>query len=90
MRGALRKQFYLESAAGLTSITLLILALAWRNWIEIAFGLDPDRGSGLAELAVVVFFAAIALTSSLGAGWELRRVVASPRLSAGSGDPDLG
>ena len=85
MRGRLRILFYLESAGAVSSIALLALTLAWRNWIEIAFGFDPDRNSGFAELAVVAVCLAIACACSLGAGWEWRRARAGLRLRAETG-----
>jgi hypothetical protein len=77
MRRRLRRHFYLNPAAALTSIALLILTLVWRNWIEIAFGIDPDRNSGLTELGAAAVCTEVALAGSRGAGWEWKRAKAS-------------
>jgi apolipoprotein N-acyltransferase len=90
MRGRLRILFYLESAGAVASIALLALTLAWRNWIEIVFGVDPDRNSGLAEIAVVAAFAAIAFACSLRAGWEWRRARAGLQLQTDPGSTRRG
>jgi hypothetical protein len=48
-----RLRFWIESAAATVSATLLVLTLVWRTWIETAFGVDPDAGSGSLEYAIV-------------------------------------
>jgi apolipoprotein N-acyltransferase len=90
MRGRLRIFFYLEAMAALIGVALLALTLVWRNWIEIVFGVDPDRNSGLAELAVIALCVAIALACSLGAGWEWRRAKAALGLQVEGGGSHLG
>jgi apolipoprotein N-acyltransferase len=90
MRGRLRIYFYLEAMAALIGVALLALTLIWRNWIEIAFGVDPDGNSGLAELAVFAVCVAIALACSLGAGWEWRRAKATLRLQVDGGGSQMG
>jgi apolipoprotein N-acyltransferase len=80
MRVRLRIVFYLEAIAALIGVALLALTLVWRNWIEVAFGVDPDHNSGVAELAVIAVCVAIALACSLSAGWEWRRAKAAVRL----------
>lgn len=61
-----RRSFWIELALALVSFALLLLTLAWPEWIEGLFGLDPDAGSGAAEWAVA---AAFAISSAV---WGLR------------------
>lgn len=45
---------------------LFLATLAWRDWIELVLGVDPDRGSGLLEwaLTAVTAFGAIAFAAT--------------------------
>ena len=64
MRDATRSM-RLEFALAVVSVGLLILTLAWSNWIEAVFGLDPDHGDGSFEWAVVGSTAVAAIMFSL-------------------------
>lgn len=55
--GFSRRSFWIEFALALVSLALLLLTLAWPEWIEGLFGVDPDAGSGAAEWAVAAAFA---------------------------------
>ena len=35
------------------SLLVLVMTLVWKEWIEIVFRVDPDRGSGAAEWLIV-------------------------------------
>lgn len=61
-----RRSFWIELALALVSLALLLLTLAWPEWIEALFGVEPDGGSGAAEWAVA---AAFAISSAV---WGLR------------------
>jgi hypothetical protein len=76
MRRTLRGRFWAELVLSSTSTLLLALTLIWRDWIEIAFGVDPDRNNGSAEWALVVGFALITVLTSADAWREWRRAVA--------------
>jgi len=72
-QGSLRKRFWVESvAAGLCTI-LFLVTLAWHDWLELVFGIDPDNGSGAVEWLIVGVTVALALTCSLLARIEWRR-----------------
>lgn len=75
-RPPVRARFWVESAiAGLLTLAVL-LTFAWPEWIEEAFGVDPDGGSGALEWALVGIGLVLALLLALVARAEWRR--ASP------------
>ncbi len=53
MKQQLRPLFWIEAAAALLNAGLLVMTLVWADWIELAFDIDPDAGSGALEWAVV-------------------------------------
>jgi hypothetical protein len=57
--------------AGLTG-TFGAVTVVWHDWIEIAFGVDPDHGSGSLEWLCVAVFAAAAISFALLARAEWR------------------
>jgi len=72
-----RRRFYVELTLGAASGLLLTLTLLWKDWIELAFHVDPDEGSGTlewglagAQLAFTILFAALAAV-------EFRRTLAA-------------
>jgi hypothetical protein len=52
MTRSVRHRFWWEAALVATTGTLAVLTAIWHEWIEV-LGLDPDRGDGSAEWAVV-------------------------------------
>ena len=74
--GVLRR-FWIEAALGWLSVTLAVLTLVWQDWIELTFGLDPDRGSGAAEWVIVMTSAATALACAALARAEWHRAAAA-------------
>ncbi|WP_394769048.1 hypothetical protein [Lacisediminihabitans sp.] len=68
-----RRRFWLEIIAATVSIGLLAVTLLWKEWIEIAFRMDPDKGSGALEWLIVAVSAAVAVALLAGAGYEWRR-----------------
>jgi hypothetical protein len=46
-------RFWLELGLAASSAVLLLLTLVWRDWIELVLRVDPDRGSGSFEWAIV-------------------------------------
>jgi hypothetical protein len=68
-----RMRYMLELACAVASGILAVLTLAAHDWIEVVFGVDPDGGSGLVEVAIVVtlFVACAALAAD---AYRLRRL----------------
>jgi hypothetical protein len=48
-----RPRFWFEAVAATVSLIVGGLTLSRPNWIEIVFGVDPNRGSGLLEWLTV-------------------------------------
>lgn len=72
----LRRRYWLEVGLAGVAAALTVLTLVTREWIELIFGVDPDRGSGALEWGIVLGVGAIAVISALAARAERRRVVA--------------
>ena len=48
-----RTRFWLEAMLAALTTGLFILTLLSRNWIEMVFGVDPDKSSGSLEWLIV-------------------------------------
>jgi uncharacterized membrane protein len=72
-----RLRYVVELACAVVSGMLAVLTLAAHDWIEVVFGVQPDGGSGLAEVAIVVTLFAVsgALTADV---FRLRRLERAP------------
>jgi hypothetical protein len=86
----LRRRFWFEAVAATVSLIVGGLTLSRPNWIEIVFGVDPDRGSGLLEWLIVAVSVAVVLGASGLARREWRRRLtldgpATPTSPASSG-----
>ena len=55
---------------------LAVVTILWPTWIESITGLEPDAGSGAAEWAVVVVFAAAAVGAAALARRNYRSIKA--------------
>jgi hypothetical protein len=68
-----------RTALAALSTLLAVTSVLWPTWIE-ALGVDPDRGSGAAEVVVtaLVFAAAVVLGLAASRDWRRRRTVARP------------
>jgi hypothetical protein len=65
-------RFWVEGIAAGAAFLLLVVTLVWPSWIELAFGMDPDRGSGVVEWLIVLVAAMGLLGSSALALHEWR------------------
>lgn len=72
MRNSLRRRFWIE--LGVASATVLVFAVTITHsaWIELVFGVDPDRGSGAFEwaLAAGLTLVAVAIIVSMRYEWS--------------------
>jgi len=61
------------------SAVLLVGTLAWPDWIEIVFRVDPDHGSGWLEWAIVIVAFTLMVMCSAGARrqWRATRLAAA-------------
>ena len=75
MRKALRLRFWLETGLAIVTGILFVITLIQRNWIEVAFGVDPDNGNGTLEWLIVaaLLIATIALFTLASYEWRKAR-----------------
>lgn len=73
-----RHRFWLESVLGSGTGSLALVTLVWRDWIEVVFGIDPDRGNGTAEWLTVLILVIITVSLAAGACMEWRRAGPAP------------
>lgn len=81
MRLLLRWRFWLEVLLAAANGLLGLITLVWRDWIEAAFGWDPDHHGGSLEWLIVVglLAAALLLGAVARAEWGRATVLASAR-----------
>jgi len=76
-RTRLRGRFWVEAALAVIAGLLTVLTIAVPEWIEVAFNIDPDQGSGLLELGITLGAIAAALVSIVSAALEWLRAARS-------------
>jgi hypothetical protein len=77
MNSQVRARFWLESTLAASSGLLAPLTVLRRDWIEAVTRLDPDRGSGSLEWAIVAALVLLCLAASAAARSERRRPLAA-------------
>jgi hypothetical protein len=77
----LSRAFWLHAASSAAAALLLVVTLVVPDWIEVALGVDPDRGSGLAEWAVMGVLVVLIVAAGRGARreWQLAATPAPAR-----------
>ena len=73
-----RGWFWLELGLAIGNLALAALTILWDEWIELAFRVDPDAGSGALEWSIVGVTAVLSLTCLALARWEWRRAAIQP------------
>lgn len=63
---------WLKASLAAVALSLGVLTIVTRDWIEVILGVDPDGGSGSIEWLIVTVFFATALLIARVAGWEWR------------------
>jgi hypothetical protein len=71
--GPARRRFWVEASLAGACVLAFALTLAWREWIEALFRVDPDAGSGALEWGIVSVLGLAAVAFSLVARTEWRR-----------------
>jgi hypothetical protein len=74
MKKKLGIPFWSETILGSIAAFLAVLTLAWPDWIEGVFGVDPDHHSGSLEWAIAAGFFVAAIVCAALARREWRRV----------------
>ncbi|MEU8528374.1 MULTISPECIES: ABC transporter permease [Streptomyces] len=77
MKSRLRTRGWFETVAAAISGCLFLVTLAWPDWIEGVFGVDPDKHSGALEWAIVAVALCATVVFSLLARGEWRRAQVS-------------
>ena len=76
--GEARIRFWIESLCAVLGAALLVLTVFTREWIELAFRIDPDGGSGLLEVGIAGGLLACTAVSATLARKEWRLANARP------------
>jgi hypothetical protein len=69
-----RVRFWIEVGLAIITGILFVLTLITREWIEIIFRVDPDRGSGELEWLVVAILVIATVVFSVLARLEWRKL----------------
>ena len=73
MRNALRQRFWLETGMAIVTGIVFVITLVRNDWIEIAFGVDPDSNNGSLERVIVGVLVFVSITLFALASYEWRR-----------------
>ncbi|MCW2986863.1 MAG: transporter permease [Conexibacter sp.] len=79
MRGRMSTRLQTEGALASVSAVLLVLTLAWPDWIEALTGLDPDHHDGAVEWAIVAVLLVTTVTLGVAARSEWLRTAGEER-----------
>src|SRR5258708_38641843 len=75
MRKTLRPLFWLETSMATITGILFLITLVWRTWIELVFGVDPDKSNGSLGWLIVgaLLVVTLALFTLPGLDWHRPR-----------------
>jgi hypothetical protein len=73
-RPVLKPRFWIESTLAAAAAIMCLVTLIWHDWIELLSGIHPDSDDGSFEAVIVCAFAILALSMSLLARAEYRRI----------------
>jgi len=65
--------FWVKIALAIVTAALFGITLAWHDWIEIVFRVDPDHGSGWLEVLILMLAFGLTLIFSISARGDWRR-----------------
>ena len=72
MRSTVRWRLLLELGLSVGFAITAILTVIIPDWIEVFFGIEPDEGSGAAEVGVTVILLVLTFLCALAARLEIR------------------
>ena len=73
MRNAMRRRFWLETGMAIVTSIVFVITLVHNDWIEVAFGVDPDSNNGSLERVIVGVLVFVSITLFALASYEWRR-----------------
>jgi|tagenome__1003787_1003787.scaffolds.fasta_scaffold20859561_3 hypothetical protein len=65
-----RIRYWIEVALAVVAAGFAALTLITREWIELLLGVDPDKGNGALEWAIVIALFVASAALALIARWE--------------------
>ena len=68
-----RKRFFMEAGLAVVFGFAFLITFLWPDWIELAFGANPDQGSGEAEWGIAAILGLITILCSALTRIEWRR-----------------
>ena len=68
------RRFWVTAGSALVSGVFSIITPMWHDWIEWAFGFNPDNGNGFVEWAIVLCLVTTTIVLSFVATHEWRRI----------------
>lgn len=77
MRKTLSWRFWLETGLAIVTGILFVITLVQRDWIEVAFGVDPDNGNGTLEWLIVGALLVVTIALFALASYEWRKARAA-------------
>ena len=87
MKHPLGRRFWVECSLAIAGGLLFVLTLITQEWIEVIFGVDPDKGSGALEWAIVAVVLVITLVFAVRARAERKRVLSLAHLLSSRTQP---
>jgi hypothetical protein len=81
------QRLYASVATAIAATGVFVLTLLVPDWIEVAFGVDPDRHSGSIEWAIALAPLAVAVAAGALASLEWLRSRASAKRLSMSSEP---
>ena len=73
MRNAMRRRFWLETGMAIVTSIVFMITLVRNDWIEVAFGVEPDSNNGSLEWVIVGVLVFVSITLFALASYEWRR-----------------
>jgi hypothetical protein len=71
-----RIRYRIEVALAVVAVGFAALTLITREWIELLLGVDPDKGNGALEWAIVIALFVASAALALIARWDRKRHIA--------------